>query len=135
MTSCRRLWYRPRVPPTRTPLKRSRQSAESRRRRAEGGKQMPFILTPDSWLLNPGLAPDTWNLLFPTYDIPPTVFTIHNSDSNPLRALWGGVFHRSTIVAYYISSLVSRAEAQESGFGIQERLGVVLVVLFVTPDR
>ena len=95
---------------------------------------MPFILTPDSWLLNPGLAPDTWNLLFPTYHLPHTTCRIHNSDSNPLRAICGGVFHRSTIVAYWNSALVSSAEAQESGFGIQERLAVVLVALFMTPE-
>jgi hypothetical protein len=54
-TSCRRLRYGPRVPPTRTPLKFSRQpavsrrqSAEGRKQKAEGGKQMLLILTPES---------------------------------------------------------------------------------------
>jgi hypothetical protein len=35
---------------------------------------MLFILTPDSRILTPGLAPATWHLLFPTYDLPSTTY-------------------------------------------------------------
>ena len=71
VTCCRRPRYWPRVPPTRTPLKRSRQSAVSSRQWREVGRQ-PTIRNSQFIILNLAMHLKPSPCSSPTYHLRPT---------------------------------------------------------------
>jgi hypothetical protein len=100
MTSCRSVRYGPRVPPTRPPLKCSRQSAVSSRQSAESRCSSFRLLNPESWfgpcLQEPALLFPESRILNPALPhLPPTAYHLPCTD-------------------YHIPSLVSRAKTPDS---------------------